>query len=802
MTTTDDARVMPQSPCHAAAVMYLAKGWSPTPLVPGDKIARLLEWQQTRIDEAGISHLFGPDDNVGLVLGALSGGLVDVDLDCPEAVLAASRLLPATGLRSGRASRPESHRFYVCDPVPEAKRLTYADPLGGSMLLEVRGTGHQTMVPPSIHPTGESLVWHRFDEPARVEREEFLDHVGRTAAVTLLARHWPGPGAHHDATMALAGGLVRAAWSEEEIVAFVQAVCTVAGDTHELPDRIACVRSTVAAHGAGQQTTGWQRLREEHFDPKVVAKVREWLGLASVLDDDRPAIDAGDGDLSRQTALAWKALSAANEPPTLFRRASMPVRVELDDDAKRPILRGLTVDRMRYHLAEAVHWYRVTKHGPEPAHAPVDVVRNVLAVPDPPLPVLTRVVTAPIFAANGELQTEPGYSTATRAYYHPSEGLVVPPVPENPTAAQIAAARSLLLDELLADFPFEGEAERANAVAALLLPFGRDLIVGPTPLHLIEAPAPGTGKTLLAEMLTSPVQGAGGAAAMTEAGDDDEWRKRITAALLTGAPFLFVDNLKRPLDSGALAGALTATEWEDRLLGVNEIVRMSVRCVWLATANNVAVSDEMARRSVRIRLNAKRDRPFEREDFRHLLPAWANDHRGEVVAAALTLWRAWLAAGRPQGGTTLGMFDPWARTMGGVLAVAGISGFLDNARAFYDEADVSSRRWRALVAAWWEQFGSEWVGAGELLPLAEEIEGFNLLGGFRYEQGNRTKLGQMLRDQRDRFFGDYQIRVEEDKKRKTLRYRLWRSDGEERARQEHSQPTGWLASGGFSGGGA
>jgi len=57
-----------------------------------------------------------------------------------------------------------------------------------------------------------------------------------------------------------------------------------------------------------------------------------------------------------------------------------------------------------------------------------------------------------------------------------------------------------LLDELLIDFPFADEASRANALALLLLPYVRPLIVGPTPLHLITAPTQGTGKDLLAQL--------------------------------------------------------------------------------------------------------------------------------------------------------------------------------------------------------------------------------------------------------------------------------------------------------------
>lgn len=51
------------------------------------------------------------------MLGTPSGGLVDVDLDSPEAVCLAPHVLPETGATFGRASKPRSHFLYI---VPEA----------------------------------------------------------------------------------------------------------------------------------------------------------------------------------------------------------------------------------------------------------------------------------------------------------------------------------------------------------------------------------------------------------------------------------------------------------------------------------------------------------------------------------------------------------------------------------------------------------------------------------------------------------------------------------------------------------
>jgi hypothetical protein len=169
--------------------------------------------------------------------------------------------------------------------------------------------------------------------------------------------------------------------------------------------------------------------------------------------------------------------------------------------------------------------------------------------------------------------------------------------------------------DLLGDFPFADQASKANALATLLLPLCRGLIDGPTPLHIIHAPTEATGKTLLADVLSIVATGRPGEP-IAEACNEDEWRKRITAVLAGAPTFFFLDNLNRPLDSAALASALTAPAIKDRLLGVSKSVVLPVRCVWLATGNNVTLSREMVRRTISIRLDAKSATPGDRTDFR------------------------------------------------------------------------------------------------------------------------------------------------------------------------------------------
>ena len=264
----------------------------------------------------------------------------------------------------------------------------------------------------------------------------------------------------------------------------------------------------------------------------------------------------------------------------------------------------------------------------------------------------------------------------------------MPTIAQRPSAEQVEAARSLICDDLLGDFPFVSPAEHAHAVALLLLGFLRSMIDGPTPLHLIEKPTPGTGATLIVDAIATILTGAG-AFVMTEGRDDEEWRKRVTAKLRQVPSIVLIDNLRQKLDSAAVAAALTAPFWEDRILGASEMARLPIRCVWIATGNNPEFSNEMARRLVRIRLDAHVERPWQRAGFRHPdLMTWVRANRSRLVAACLTLCQAWIAAGRPRGARTIGSYENWAQVLGGVLEITGVEGYGDAATSM---ATVAAR---------------------------------------------------------------------------------------------------------------
>jgi hypothetical protein len=206
-----------------------------------------------------------------------------------EAV-ALSHWLPPTPARFGRVGKPNSHHLYDVEPVPATKQYQTA---GGTMVIELRSTGAQTVVPPSIHESGEPIEWAANGEPAHVSADVLQRAVARIAAGALLAHTWPAEGSRHTASLALAGALLRADWPEDEVRSFIVDIATVAGDG-EAASRGKNVSSTAKRIAAGEKATGWPGVVAV-FGKDVADKVVEWLEIKrSTTDGPRnPYADLG-----------------------------------------------------------------------------------------------------------------------------------------------------------------------------------------------------------------------------------------------------------------------------------------------------------------------------------------------------------------------------------------------------------------------------------------------------------------------------------------------------------------------------
>jgi hypothetical protein len=500
-----------------------------------------------------------------------------------------------------------------------------------------------------------------------------------------------------------------------------------------------------------------------------------------------PRIQINDRQLREIVSDAWLAIHRANQhggtiyphTPFLFHRSGRLVRLVIGEFG--PEIDEMDEDAVFGLLARTADWHRALEDADVETSPPRDAARDMLAYPDLHLPMLEGVISTPVFGRHGDLIMTDGYHPDDRLWLSPDPNFELGPIPDEPTAEDIATARTLLLDDLLVDFPFVDASDRAHAVAAMILPFIRRMIDGPTPMHLIEAPTMGSGKGLLANLISIAATGAACEARTLPEGED-EIRKMLTAELMKGRPIILLDNAndRKQLHSSSLASVLTSVRWTDRKLGESIMASVPNHAVWLMTANNPNLHLELTRRCIRVRIDPRVDRPWKRTSFKHPeIATWAKENRSSLVGAILTLIRAWMAADKPLDRARLGSFERWSSVIGGILNVAGVPGFLANLDQLYEAADVEGQAWREFTAAWWQAFQKEPKKVSELNQFCEERELMLRLRGDGSARSQQIRLGNALGNCRDRSFDGLRVvRADRDTKHKGVTmYALAAADG-------------------------
>lgn len=248
----------------------------------------------------------------------------------------------------------------------------------------------------------------------------------------------------------------------------------------------------------------------------------------------------------------------------------------------------------------------------------------------------------PGYDEKGALRFIPaGYDSLTQSFvFGPSNYLdEISSVPE---------AKAFLLN-LYEEFVFDDKDGRSLSVAlaSLLTPFVR-LLHPPAatfPAFAFSANSVGAGKgtclkiALLANFGTMDASPVGASS--------EELKKKLGSALMRGAPYLWLDNIKDHISSPALEAYCTAGRVSERVLGKSQDVVGRPPLVFM-TGNDLSLGEDMQSRTLVVELFMKEERAEERDfrvdfDEEHIL-----NNRGKILASLWKLVEAWDQAGRPK----------------------------------------------------------------------------------------------------------------------------------------------------------
>ena len=530
--------------------------------------------------------------------------------------------------------------------------------------IDVRGNGGYICLPPSRNATGGVYQW----EPGGPQAVAVAPLWLITLAKAKKARAWARAALERECSN-VASALPGTRNTTLNTAAFNlgQIIGGGALDEQEVRDRLfeaaeAC--RLVADDGAtAALATIDSGITDGKKQPRAQPRSPAQGGI-------RPVIQLVDGELNRILTEIEDALLGSGLP--VFSRAGMLVEPVIESmsasDGRKTMvarLRELSPESFLPVIAEAATFqkWNVRQKQPVDTDPPLHYVRVLLASERRwRFPHVNGIITTPTLRPDGSLLVDPGYDPETELYLAP--GLQIPPIPEQPTKDQALAALRLLTD-LLSEFGFkrstggdhEKRLNRAVALSGLLTPLVRGSL--PTaPLHLIRAHMAGTGKSYLVDIFATIASGRI-CPAITALKNVEETEKRLHAIVLSGIPMISLDNCAHDLAGEFLCQVAERPIVKIRILGRSETPDCEVHTAVYATGNNIGLKGDMVRRGLVCNLEALDERP-ELRRFNRDTRRQASANRATYVAAALTVMRAYLAAGAPEVCGPFGSYAEWS----------------------------------------------------------------------------------------------------------------------------------------------
>jgi hypothetical protein len=255
------------------AESWLRLGIQPVPLKAKSKQPKSRKgWNKLLVTRDTIQDFFAPGDNIGGLWGEPSGWIIDVDLDWEEAAEVAPVFLPETFVY-GRRSRPSTHYLYRCEGIATFKRRSDKH----ESIVEIRSTGSQSVLPPSIHPDDERYEINH-DIPFRtIGRKQLEMQINWIAAAAMLIRNYPEEGGRHDYVHAITGTLLWSNWNEDLVRKFMEGfLIGIKLREDDIEQRVRTMENTIENYKKGNRIQGWRTL-SQWLPGKVIELLKTWL---------------------------------------------------------------------------------------------------------------------------------------------------------------------------------------------------------------------------------------------------------------------------------------------------------------------------------------------------------------------------------------------------------------------------------------------------------------------------------------------------------------------------------------------
>ena len=395
------------------------------------------------------------------------------------------------------------------------------------------------------------------------------------------------------------------------------------------------------------------------------------------------------------------------------------------------------------------------------------------------LPLITRVLDVPVphLTDDGKIvYPKPGYDERFGTWLNPHS-------PQIRSMGHSEALRWLLIDLFgmpeHGGFWWQDEQARIHALARFITPFCRGLMGWKrTPLWIFDGNREGCGKDTCADLTHIAYTGRSIICAPLSKDCDDEMRKRITSALMSGSRFFHLANMKGHVRYASLEAATdNSGVWEDRRLGASETLTLPNETEFSFSANNATWEPDIERRCRRIRLRFTPDDINGHRYRHHDIKGWVRQHRAELLSAIATLVHEWVRQGCPAGPTPFTSFPEWGRVVGGILQCAGLPDPCLPHEENQSSGDQATKAMRDFFVLAFEHFGDREVLKKEFQAFIQENEDVHELFDWLDFAARRglISFGRTLTKFDKRELGGITFRLKQTSKN-CASYRFFRDD--------------------------
>jgi len=397
-------------------------------------------------------------------------------------------------------------------------------------------------------------------------------------------------------------------------------------------------------------------------------------------------------------------------------------------------------------------------------NCPEKIAKHLISRPHNKLRVLNGFVNAPTMRPDGTIFDEPGYDPDTGLLFI-SENNNFEKIPDNPTKED--AIESLkILKNIFRDFPFENPLSESIAISWILTVAARKAL--PTvPINCFSSPMPGTGKTLISDLVSLIITGKR-CAVMAYTGNEAEDEKRLFSSLMAGDQIINYDNIDKDFSSSIISSLVTAEYFQGRKLGVNENHALINNLAISANGNNLIISGDMPRRTLLSIIDANVENPENRK-----LPDIKTEvieNRSKIIKAIYTILIAYKKAGSPNK-VNLGSFEDWSDLIPSALCWLGLPNPCDSIKRIKAE-DPNRIAISNLLESWFDVFESK------AMPIKKAIkfiiinpdkenkhsrlkESFICLAPGKNElEIDTTNLGRKMREYKNNIIGNYRLETD------------------------------------------